>query len=518
MVEIPAGKFIMGNTQKQVEGFLIEGYESYGYFFQPGTFLDEVPRLSVYLDTFYIDRVEVTNRHYRQCIQAGFCPSVSLPRYHRASEITGYATESTYDEYPAYTSWVGARSYCQWVGKRLPTEAEWEKAARGTDGRQYPWGDEWDETRTELGPIPVGNYPQGASPYGVLGMVGNAPEWTRDPYALYPGIEQANPDLPFRWAEKLARDERAIRGDLGSRLKMRLTVRASGNPNSSVAGFRCVEGEEPVPLEKAVREILLPTPIPTLAPTPEPDLSDMIYIPAGEFIMGIDEARIEDNSDKISRRDETPAHVVYLDAYYIDRTEVTTKDYVTFMNALQESLDVPPGEFCDGESCASWGNSNANYIARRDGVFLVDDPQHAKYPITTVTWQGADAYCRWLGKRLPTEAEWEKAARGTDGRLYPWGDDRRSELIDFDRDREVGSIPENASPYGVLDMAGGVCEWVADRYAEDYYTLSPLANPTGPEWGGLRVERCGSPITFRRGIPEGGSYNLGFRCVYQPAP
>jgi formylglycine-generating enzyme required for sulfatase activity len=279
-----------------------------------------------------------------------------------------------------------------------------------------------------------------------------------------------------------------------------------------------VDGEEPILLEKAVREILLPTPIPTLAPTPKPDLGDIVYIPAGNFIMGIDEAQIEDGPDKVSRKDETPAHVVYLDAYYIDRTEVTTKDYVTFMNALQESLDVPPGEFCDGESCASWGYSMGNHIARRrDGRFIVDDPQHEDYPVTNVSWYGADAYCRWLGKRLPTEAEWEKAARGTDGRFYPWGNDRRSELIDFDRDREVGSIPENASPYGVLDMLGGVYEMVADYYAEDYYTISPLVNPTGPEWGGLRVERGGEFITARSGTPGGGIYG-GFRCVYQPAP
>jgi formylglycine-generating enzyme required for sulfatase activity len=520
MIEVTAGEFLMGNTEEDIHGFLNTWYESYGLTYQPWTFLDETPRLRVYLDTFSIDQMEVTNGRYRQCIEAGYCPSVSPPDRSPPSRIEGYAADTAFDDYPVFTSWAGAYVYCQWVGKRLPTEAEWEKAARSTDGRQYPWGNEWDETRIERDLMPTGSNPQSASSYGVLGMVDNAPEWVLDRYALYPGIEQIVPSSPSVWNKRLAWDNRVIRGNGGNLFERRLTVRAFGNPNHALAGFRCVKGPEPIDLADAVQDILIPTPVPTIASIHELELSNMVYVPAGEFIMGTDAVPCE---NRCARHDDTmPAHIVYLDAYYIDRVEVTTEDYVAFLNVLNETLELPLSDLCGGESCATWGNSTWNYIIRQDGRFIVDDPKHMDYPVTGVSWYGADAYCRWLGKHLPTEAEWEKAARGTDGRLYPWGNDWRPGIALAGRDYEVGSEPRNAGPYGVLDMLDGVYEWTADYYAEDYYARSPAINPTGPSAGRLVVVR-GSAREPEIGVIarswENPSFRArGFRCAYRQGP
>ncbi len=525
MVKVPAGEFLMGNTREDIRRFLSEWYQSYGLSFQPDTFLNEVPLFSAYLETFYIDQVEVTNSHYRECIAAGYCPSVNPSNYSQAGQVQGYASQIAFNEYPAFTSWFGARSYCEWVGKRLPTEAEWEKAARGTDGRQYPWGNEWDGAYVERELMPVGSHPQATSPYGVLDMVGNAPEWVLDRYDLYPGTELVAPGLQYLWFEGPLEEIRVVRGNWGNYLEMRLAARTTDRLDRGVAGFRCVRGQEPTSLAQATRDILLPTGVPTLVPAPVPDLANMAYVPAGWFIMGATETQIQNSPDKVFREDETPAHVVYLDAYFIDRTEVTTVDFVAFLNTMNETIDASPKELCGGDICASWGNDTVNYIMRQNGRFTVDDPRHENYPVTGVSWQGAQAYCRWLSKRLPTEAEWEKAGRGTDGRLFPWGNDWRSDLVDIgstERRREVGSALENASPYGVLDMLGGTYEYTADYYTEDYYDQSAAFNPTGPEWSPFVVVRgkgtseSENSITVRERDTGGASPEIGFRCVYWP--
>ncbi len=244
------------------------------------------------------------------------------------------------------------------------------------------------------------------------------------------------------------------------------------------------------------------------------DGAPMVLVQEGPFLMG--------SNDR--QPDEQPIHEVYLDAYYIDTFEVTTSRFETFRSAT--SRDEP--EYWRWEGFLGMGKSVAHEVVPNK-------------PVVGVSWEDAMAYCEYYGKRLPTEAEWEKAARGTDGRRYPWGREvptPKYANIDVDNERPwddfdnysalttVGSFPAGVSPYGVEDMAGNVWEWVADLYAENYYARSAQKNPMGPISGEFRVIRGGSwgdGSTLIRSASRGKlysknwNYNLGFRCV-QDAP
>ena len=272
-----------------------------------------------------------------------------------------------------------------------------------------------------------------------------------------------------------------------------------------------------------------PTPEPTARPTSTPtsipmspdepaagdpmtrskDGMEMVYVPAGAFEMGSD-----DGAD-----DEQPVHKVTLDGYWIDRTEVTNAQYQVFVSAKGHRAPTR----CD------WGEPT------------YEDGNKSDHPVVCVSWDDASAYCEWAGGRLPTEAEWEKAARGTDGRVYPWGNEFDCAKGNFDdettldeyvvpggvdcdgyeRTAPVGSYAAGASPYGALDMAGNVWEWVGDWYGA--YPGADQENPTGPATGEYRVLRGGSwsdnyPYALRgadRNVwrPGDTSYYLGFRCA-----
>lgn len=223
----------------------------------------------------------------------------------------------------------------------------------------------------------------------------------------------------------------------------------------------------------------------------------MIFIPAGEFEMGSG-YQAADN----------PPHIVYLDDYWIDRTEVSNSMYAQCI--LAGECELP----ADVESLDS-------YLANS----LIAD-----HPVVYIKWSDALAYCQWAGRRLPTEAEWEKAARGTDGRIYPWGKfGPNPNLLNYDG--LIGStvpvyrFPFGANPFGVLNMAGNVREWVWDWYSFDYTQISPQHNPLGPEQGEKKVLRGGAFTDSKRmvradnrfsHVPYSPGYNRGFRCAKSP--
>jgi len=215
--------------------------------------------------------------------------------------------------------------------------------------------------------------------------------------------------------------------------------------------------------------------------------------------------------------DEKPAHNVDLDAYWIGQTEVTNAMYAIFLN--------DQGNQQEGGSV--WFDTLADdpKLVKNDGTWWPKSG-YEDFPVVEVTWYGARAYCSWIGGRLPTEAEWEKSARSSDGRFYPWGEGIDCQHAQYancgGKTLPVGSKPVGASPYGLLDLSGNVWEWVADWYQDDYYLQSPAENPLGPETGVARVLRGGSydydwkhvrSANRRNNGPATSVNDYGFRCA-----
>jgi len=212
--DVPAGEFMMGSTQEQVEQAVVDCQEA-GYTETDcrNAFMVEMPAHSVDLDAYKIMRYEVTNKQYSQCVKNGTCQGGGYEYQDDAGNILNRLNDEVYANHPVViVSWFQAEAYCQWIGARLPTEAEWEKAARGTDGRIYPWGNDFDckkgnfddETKLDSYVVPggencdgfpetspVGSFTSGQSPYGVYDMAGNVWEWTADWYDIYPGGDRS---------------------------------------------------------------------------------------------------------------------------------------------------------------------------------------------------------------------------------------------------------------------------------------------------------------------------------------
>lgn len=229
----------------------------------------------------------------------------------------------------------------------------------------------------------------------------------------------------------------------------------------------------------------------------QPIGEEMVPIPAGPFIRGAD----------VGGFDERPRGTVYVSAFSIDRHEVTYHRYMEFVAATGHRHPGPPARY-------------AKNLGRMRG---------ANQPIVYVSWADAERYCEWKGKRLPTEAEWEKAMRGTDGRLWPWGNTDRPAAANlarvsdgFDVSAPVGSFKLDISPFGVADGTGNVMEWVADWYGESYYRTGPTRDPQGPDHGVFKVLRGGGytstgsdiRITSRsKMVPDFRDETIGFRCA-----
>ena len=486
---VPAGEFMMGSQ---------------------GTKDDEKPVHAVELNAFYMDTYEVTTERYRDFLNATgrAAPRAwtdAIPVNHGRKPVVG-------------VSWSDAEAYCDWAGKRLPTEAEWEKAARGTDGRQYPWGNEapTKDRANYDGPAgfsywtltDVGSQHAGVSPYGMHDMAGNVWEWVADWYDhdYYQRSPKKNPAGPPSGQYKVLRG-----GSWNDRPILVRSAQRTGNTallQTNYIGFRCAQEalldqqktEEPPPL-------VVKVPVPS-APhrlgkeITGQDGAPMRLVPAGEFMMG----------SQGMKDDEKSVHAVELDAFFMDTYEVTTERYRDFLNAT----------------------GRATPKAWTDTIPV----SQGQKPVVGVSWSDAEAYCGWAGKRLPTEAEWEKAARGTDGRQYPWGNEAPTKdranynnvcglffcLFSYEKLlTSVGSQHAGVSPYGMHDMAGNVSEWVADWYDHDYYQRSPKKNPAGPPIGQYKVLRGGSwnddrPSFVRSAHRTGNTASLqtnyiGFRCA-----
>ena len=233
----------------------------------------------------------------------------------------------------------------------------------------------------------------------------------------------------------------------------------------------------------------------------EPVPEEMISIPAGPFIRGTDHGGF----------DERPQRTLVLDAFAIDRYEVTNFRYQQFVDATGHRKSGPP----------------ARYAKNMSKMLSINQP------VVYVSWEDAEAYCHWKGKRLPTEAEWEKAMRGSDGRLWPWGDIEQPSGANWARVQDghevsavVGTVLTDKSPYGVMDGAGNVMEWVADWYGERYFEEAPEKNPQSPDNGVFRVLRGGGyattgadiRITSRsKMVQDFRDETIGFRCAVSGA-
>ena len=473
---VPAGSFEMGSQNKDD---------------------DERPVHTVYLNAFWIDETEVTNAMYAQCVADGKC---KLPTSTASNSRENYYGNPEYDNYPViYVSWDDATTYCEWAGRRLPTEAEWEKAASWDEVNQtkaiYPWGDSIDCSLANYAnqgsdcvgeTVSVGSYEGGRSQYGAYDMTGNVWEWTSSLYQPYPYEATDGREDP------ISLDLRVLRGgswrNLASDVRSANRFKFDHSNTFPYVGFRCADSPK--------------------------DGMVMVHVPAGEFTMGnnaeesfADCQKARSDCDLDWFKDEEPPHSVYLDAYWIDQTEVTNAMYAQCV--------------ADG-SCDSPSSIRS---ATRD--YYYGNPEYIDYPVVYVSWQDAASYCEWTGRRLPTEAEWEKAAswdaKQQKKNIYPWGDAFGCQYANFPGCGEdltpVGNYESGQSPYGVYDMAGNAWEWVADWY--DVYLGGDAGASVffGKQFRVLRGGMWNSFEDFARasnrfyGVPLLEFNSLGFRCA-----
>lgn len=418
------------------------------------------------LPAFYMDKFEVTAKRYAAFMQA-----------------TGHAQPIEWSEQVALmgsgdrpvggVTWKDADAYCRYYGKHLPTEQELEKSARGTDGRKYPWGNEEPTSRHalfgagvkgyEISPV-AGSHEAGASPYGIHDLSGNGHRWTSSNYDN-------------------SGKTKVVRGGplYGSANVLRATNRGDMFPTTwdPHLSFRCTQdSEKSEPSSPA--QLASAKPYASLQPSGNQivgrDGAPMALVPEGEFLYGYN------TQQRMS-----------LASFYMDKYETSTRLYSAFAQATGR---VQPTDWSQQLALVGSGDR----------------------PVVQVDWNDADAYCKWAGKRLPTEHEWEKAARGADGRAYPWGNDEptsRHALFNaqwngYGTLATAESYEAGKSPYGLYHMAGNVWEWTSSTYDDR----------------GEKVLRGGGWFNAPQTLSSGFRYSLsptkryisyGFRCA-QDAP
>ncbi len=652
LTELPAASFGMGSTTASASASLAD--------------TDETPVHQVGLSRFLLGNTEVTNEQYARFLAAtaepagpywhqGHHPGEPLYKDHTPYGWTG-AGASTWSTSPAGpvvgVDWYDAYAYCAWAGLRLPTEAELEYAARGTDGRAYPWGDDgpWSGGgfKANTGRIdaccsedagdgfllaaPVGSYgpaaraplASGQSPFGLLDLSGNAWEWARDWYGerTYSSGPFSNPRGPASGSVRVMKGG----GYYHSSYYQRSAYRGFDTPSNRFGsyGFRVALSFEPTILTTSlpaarrgtqysaqlvaggldtpawsVAEGVLPTGVTLSASgllsgvpqvvtvasftalattargysersyllfvdpdqttqkglngmgyrefTNDRDGSLMVEVPASAFAMG-------STSDAVAAgtaaTDELPLHAVSLSRYFLGKFEVGNQQYARFLAATADAAGPfwhqghHPSEplYKDHTPYAWSGAGSTPYSTATSG------------PVVGVDWYDAYAYCAWAGLRLPTEAEFEYAARNSDGRIYPWGNDepgagglyrasagRLSECCAEDGSDGFlyaapgGSFGPEAraprangqSPFGVLDLAGNAWEWQRDWYGPEAYGSSAPLDPTGPSGGAYRVLRGGgwyNSAFYQRSAYRGydeptsryGSYGFRVALSFEP--
>lgn len=466
------------------------------------------PVHGVRLSAFCMDAMETTVASWQSCVASGRCTAPDTGSYCNWGR-TGR------ESHPINcVDWSQARTYCQWLGRELPTEAQWEYAARGSDGRTYPWGNPTPSSQLCWGRFPspgytcsVGSYVAGNSPFGLSDMAGNVYEWTLDLHGSYwggdAGAYAVDPTGP------ISGSTRVFRGgswNVASAFNVRSTLRNSAAPGfrSHEIGFRCAAAPNCSSGSCSTPQ--------TSCPVPGARGCGLVDVAGGTFTMG---------GDASSRDGTVPQANITVGDFAMDAYEVTLGRFRAFLSVRDAALAgirSRPIQYPDGTTIAWAGTA---LLPLSGGICNWTSVPGARedHPLHCIDWWSAQEFCVWDGGRLPTEAEWEYAARGravaglTPGRAYAWGD---SEPVgctlaqwnncageDEARTRRVGSFPANG---GIFDLTGNAWEWTADNYAA-YSTAA--STDVCVNRSNRRNPLCSNSATGNRALRGGAYYNNG---------